>query len=295
MSKYIDLHIHSCNSSDGLLTPEEIVKKAKENDFRTIAIADHDTVKGVNDALFHGMKNDIEVIPAIEATTQYNNHIYHVLAYYFKLSDEHINLLIQELIKRRKDKNIFRLQKLSELDLVVPEGIINLINKGELIVGPTLSKAIIEDDRNKNNMLINKLKEEDALNYSILFYKRVIKGIDMNYGHQQWLSTLDVIKMIRQGGSVPVLAHPGADLFYASKEDIEMLKENGLLGIEVYSTYHSVEQIIQYSEIANRLNLLITGGSDYHGKVKPQIGFGSVKIDNYSIVDKLREAYFKGL
>lgn len=295
MSKYIDLHIHSCNSSDGLLTPEEIIRKAKENDFRTIAIADHDTVKSVNDALFYGKQYEIEVIPAIEVTTQYNRRFYHILAYYFNLSEEHINLLIQELIKRRRDKNLFRIQKLSELGLIVPEEIIILINKGELIVGPTLSKAIIEDSRNKYNVLINKLRKEDSFNYSILFYRRIIKGIDMNNEQQQWLSTLDAIKMIRRGGSIPVLAHPGADLFYADQEVIKMLKESGLLGIEVYSTYHSVEQIIQYREIANRLNLLITGGSDYHGKVKPHISFGAVKIDDYSIVDNLKEAYFQGL
>ncbi len=291
MRKYIDLHIHSKYSSDGFLSPLEIVLKACENDFRTIAISDHDTIAGVKEGLYYGNKYGVEVIPAVEVTTELNKHFYHILAYYFELSNEYINLLIKNLNIIRKNKNLFRIKKIKELDLFVPDGVMDLINNGELLVGPTLAKAVMDDDRNQGNLLVKKFKEEEPKDYIILFYKKIIKDIDKSYDEQKWLSTLEAIRIIRQAGSIPVLAHPGASLFYATESDIKMLKDNGLSGLEVYSTYHKEEQINEYKEIALKLNLLITGGSDFHGKVKKHIYFGAMKIEDYTIIEKLRSHY----
>ena len=288
MGCYIDLHIHSKHSSDGLLTPTEIVIKAKELNFRTIAIADHDTISGVEEALKSGAYYGIEVIPAIEITTEYNKHFYHVLAYYFDFGNEIFNSLIEDLVVKRRDRNLFRIKKINEIGLSVPEDIIDEINKGELIVGPTISKAVVEDYRNQAHDLICQLKKQDPKEAYILFYKKFIKVIDKEFAMQRWISVLDAIKKVRMSGSIPVLAHPGAELFYADEEAIKMLKENGLLGIEVYSTYHTPEQINMYKEVAEKLGLLITGGSDFHGKVKPHIQFGAMKIEDYSIVDALK-------
>ncbi|OGF67226.1 MAG: hypothetical protein A2Y62_03245 [Candidatus Fischerbacteria bacterium RBG_13_37_8] len=290
MGIYIDLHIHSCCSNDGLLSPEEIVAKAKQLDFKTIAIADHDTVDGIEEEMRTGIKHDLEIIPAIEVTTELNTHFYHILAYFIDPANDYIVQLISRLKETRKKKNLHRICFIKEMGLAVPEEIIKVIERGELIVGPTLSIAVMDCEQNQDHATVNLLKRRSKKEYSILFYKEIIKEIDRKYSERRWLSTLEAIKVINEAGAIPVLAHPGSHLFYASPENITLLQHHGLKGIEVYSSYHSETQQTFYKEIALQNGLIITGGSDFHGKVKPHVTFGSLKLDDYTIVEQLKTA-----
>lgn len=290
-SGFIDLHIHSRFSNDGTLSPEEIASKAKELNFCAIAIADHDTIDGVNEGILAAQKYEIEYIPAVEVTTELNTHYFHVLAYF--IDNDHVGTihLINRLKEIRMNKNLFRVDRINKMGIKVSDDIIAMMKRGVLVVGPTLAGDVFRQDENRNHPVIIQCKEKASKDAIILFYKDIIKKIDKEYEEKRWLSTLEAIEMINNASAVPVLAHPGADLFHASTKEIALLKEHGLEGLEVYSSYHTPEKVEYYKQIAKDLGLLITGGSDYHGAIKPRVPFGCIKIDDYTIVENLRAVH----
>jgi predicted metal-dependent phosphoesterase TrpH len=90
-------------------------------------------------------------------------------------------------------------------------------------------------------------------------------------------------------GAVPVLAHPGAYFERAAREDLAVLEKRGLAGLEVYSSYHSPEQVRSYRALAEELGLVATAGSDFHGRIKPQVVFGELKNGTYEMVEALKK------
>jgi len=293
MNGFIDLHIHSRFSNDGTLTPDEIASRAKELDFRTIAITDHDTLEGVYEESIAAQKYEIEYIPAVEVTTEIRSHFFHVLAYFIDVNSCASLHLIDRLKEIRMNKNLYRVNRIGKLGLKISDELIALVQKGVLIVGPMLAGDVFRQDANNNHPLIKQMMEKSGKEAMISFYKEVIKKIDKEYEERRWLSTIEAIEIINKAAAIPVLAHPGANLFFASPEEIVVLKEHGLEGLEVYSTYHSPDQIEYYKNIAKDLNLIVTGGSDYHGAIKPKVAFGCIKINDYTIVEQLRQAHLK--
>jgi predicted metal-dependent phosphoesterase TrpH len=89
--------------------------------------------------------------------------------------------------------------------------------------------------------------------------------------------------------AVPVLAHPGAYFENATKEDLVQLKERGLAGLEVFTSYHKPEQTRFYAEVAKELDLVPTAGSDFHGRIKPHVTFGLIKDGHYGMVEELQK------
>ena len=104
-----------------------------------------------------------------------------------------------------------------------------------------------------------------------------------------YISTIDAIKEGRKFGAVPVLAHPGAYFQHATEDDIRKLKKEGLGGLEVYTFYHKPEQIQYYLKIAEKIDLVPTVGSDFHGRIKPHISIGELRQGGYWIVEELRK------
>jgi predicted metal-dependent phosphoesterase TrpH len=102
------------------------------------------------------------------------------------------------------------------------------------------------------------------------------------------VSLLEIMKLVPKTEGVPVLAHPGAYFQQVKKEDLILLREHGLEGLEVYTSYHDPEQTRFYKEAAEELDLVATAGSDFHGRIKPHIRFGSLDKGDYSMVESLR-------
>jgi 3',5'-nucleoside bisphosphate phosphatase len=291
MPGYIDLHIHSKFSNDGSLSPDEIASRAKELDFSIIAIADHDTLDGIPEGVLAAQKYSIEIIPAVEVTTELDSHFFHILAYYVAITNPATLRLITRLKEIRINKNLFRVDRIYKLGLRISDDFIALVKKGVLVVGPTLARNVFQQDVNKNHPVIQQLHAKYGKDAIISFYKEIIKKIDREYENQRWLSTLEAITLINAAAAVPVLAHPGASLFYAPVELIARLKKHGLEGLEVFSTYHTPDAIAFYYKVARDYNLLITGGSDFHGAIKPNVSFGCIKINDHSIVERLKQAH----
>lgn len=271
-----DLHIHS-TYSDGSYTPEEIVKKSSEKGFNTIAIADHDTVEGVSLAEKAAESFSVEVIPAIELSTFRGKAEIHILGYFIDYNNK-------ELLS--ETKKIFSAREIRAKKMV------KLLNKQGINITFEQVKNIAGDDYLGRPHIAKVMIEKGYINeVGEAFTEDYIANGGKAYVYKYQLKPKKAINLIVKTGGIPVVAHPnfinhGDELNY---KDIKELKDYGLKGIEVYQSKHDKKAVIKYKKIAKDLNLLITGGSDFHGENAPDVKLGDVRLSDKR-VKELKEA-----
>jgi 3',5'-nucleoside bisphosphate phosphatase len=269
-----DLHIHT-NYSDGIYTPEEIVRKAKEAGLTTIAITDHDTVDGIERAIIEGEKLGIRVIPGIELTTDLKDTEIHILGYFIDYKAQWFLKLLKKMRDDRENRVKKIAKKLKDIGISIDADEILKQSDGRSVGRPHVARALLKKG------IVSSIQE--AFN----------KYLDSNspaYVPHFKLSPAEAIQTIIKAEGVPVFAHPAVS---ACDEIIPELVKAGLAGIEIYYSKHSDFQIKHYLKIAEQYNLLVTGGSDFHGtmRVKEKIGGASVPDEH---IDKL-EAFKKNV
>lgn len=283
-SSYVDMHLHTIYS-DGDLTPNELIKLAIDNNIGTLGITDHDTICGIkeinrDDSLI--IDSGINIINGIELSAKTQKGRMHILGYDFDVNDKDLNDKMNEL-KKNSIYSVMAIINQLKIDygiafdsLDINELFSNLGNIGRPHVAKLLIKyGYVKDVKEAfNKYLIDAYKKTKILN----------KGITCK----------ECISLIKNAGGISVLAHPN-QLLLNDEELEEKIKEMisvGLDGIEVYHSGHSKEETEKYLEIANKYNLLISGGSDYHGKsVKPDVDIGKTsngKIKRLSLLSKIK-------
>ncbi len=278
----IDLHIHS-TASDGTLSPAEILKLAEELQLGAISITDHDTLKGCCELLEMAGSSAVEVISGIEISTSPPASFsvggsFHVLGYGIRVDDPVLNLNLEKLQHAREDRNPFIIERLAALgvDISLDEVV---QASGEAQIGrPHIAQVMVHKG------LVGSIDE--AFDRYLGFNKPA-------YIEKFKLTCRQAIAMIAEAGGIPVLAHPyllGITDASIMKSLVAVLKEMGLQGIEVYYPDHSPENISLYLKLARNFDLLITGGTDFHGAIKPDIQLGYGKGDffiPYPVYEKL--------
>ena len=266
--RYADLHVHT-SKSDGTFTPEEVVREGLARGLSTIAITDHDTVEAIPQAQAQAKGTDLEIISGIELTAQYENQEIHILGYFI----DYKNGTLLEKLKTVQLKRIERIYK-----------IVN--NLGEQ--GVSLNPQSVFDISGKGTAgrmhIARALVKEGWVTNTAEAFRKYIGDKSPAYVLGFNLSPLEAINLIKGSGGTAVLAHP-----YILRND-ELIGEftgYGLEGIEVYYPEHSQSMVNFYLDLARKLNLLVTGGSDFHGSVKPEIKLGAIKIP-VELVEKLR-------
>lgn len=271
---YADLHLHTI-ASDGALTPSQLVSEAKAKGFFAIAITDHDTTAGLEEALTAGKKFGIEVIPGIELSTLEGEREIHLLGYYLNPENDTLQQILNKIIVARENRALYMVEKLVALGYELSIDRVSEIAGGEFIGRPHIAQALLEQG------YISETKEA--------FSKAFIGRGGRAYVERFKLKPSEGIELLLQAGAVPVLAHPG----HLSSEpplvedEITPLLSAGLRGIEAYYSKHSPEQEEYYKHLAEKYNLLITGGSDCHGQVGAVKCLGSVKLP-FQYVENLK-------
>lgn len=273
----IDLHTHS-TASDGSLSPRELIKYAKKKGAAAISLTDHDTVEGIAEALTAGREQDLEVIPGLEISAQHNGGTMHILGYYIDPSDPDLNQELNRLQEARRDRNPKIIEKLQGLGIPIDFNQVQELAKGQ-IGRPHIAQVLLQTG------VVSCLEEA--------FQKYLTKGAAA-YVEKFRFSPQTAISLILRAGGIPVLAHPKT-LQCSSYRDlkvlVEELKATGLTGVEVLYPDHSSEQTGTYFSLVRELDLLYTGGSDFHGdnkeKVDLLVGLGDLKIP-YKIVENLK-------
>lgn len=262
--KFIDMHTHT-TASDGVYSPSRLVDYAIKKGLSGIAITDHDTVDGIEEALEHANKyKDFIVVPGVELSTQYRNEEIHILGYMIDYKMNCLLELLENLQDLRTNRAIKIINKLKGLGFEINyEGVLRF-TKASVIGRPHIARFLIEKGYT------------DSIGEA--FQNYLGKGC-VAYVAKEKLTPSCAIDIIKKAGGISVIAHPG--LLKEPIAIIEYLIDLGVDGIEVYHSEHSLKESMQYLEIAKNHNLLITGGSDFH--YPPQNNghngdLGSIKI-----------------
>jgi len=264
MAVHADLHAHT-TASDGDLNPTELVSLAVECHLGALAITDHDTLKGVQEAIQAGVALGLKVIAGIEISAIYEPGTLHILGY-FGGCPAPMEQALEKVQQGRLDRFPKMIRRLNDLGLMVTLEEVRAIAGDAQIGRPHIAKALIARGC---------VKDFDEA------FKRWLGKGKPAYVEKEKLSGEESIKLILRHGGVPVLAHPFTleldDM--ALKDVIAQLKDVGLKGIEVYYPEHSHAQTRRYRDIARSLGLIVTGGTDFHGHARNGARLGDTGID----------------
>ena len=256
-----DLHVHT-NRSDGTFTPTEAVDLAVERGLTGIAITDHDTLAGLDEAA-SAAGDRIEIVPGIEFSAEYEGASLHVLAYWIDPANEALRTELTRLTDTRFRRGELMVEKLQELGYPIDFDRVREIAGGDTIARPHVAQAMVEAGIVPN--------EKAA------FTEEFIADGGRAWVPKHALHPLDALTLIGQAGGVCVLAHPGMWKGAGSVPDdlIEAMAEGGMAGLEVDHPDHDETQRAKYREMATRLGLVPTGASDCHGRRYDPVRLGS--------------------
>lgn len=262
----IDLHTHT-TASDGTLTPTELVDLAVSKGLTAIAVTDHDTMDGVSEAMeraryYKAQGIDIEVIPGMELSSDYMGKDIHIVGLYLDPDSEYMKRRMEAFRDSRYKRNLEMCERLTkggmpisyeELEEAFPDSVITRAHFARMLV----KKGYVSSNKEAFDRFIG-----DGKPYFVTRKKK---------------SPMRAIEIVRHAGGFPILAHP---MQYKMGKDtldsfVGMLKDSGLTGIEaVYSTHTPADER-QIRALADKYDLLISGGSDFHGTNKPTIDLGT--------------------
>ncbi len=266
----IDLHIHS-TASDGTLSPVEILTMARSLKLAAIAITDHDTIDGSKELIAHGIPSDIQFLTGVEISASWPSNFYrigslHILGYGIRLNDHLLNQTLDALQEARKNRNPQIIERLNNFGFHISmDDIIKEAGTDGQIGRPHIAQVMI--------------KKGFVASINEAFDQYLGTGRPA-YVDKYRVECSRAIEIIQAAGGIPVLAHPVL-MQMESRENLEKfvvtLTEMGLKGIEVYYPEHTPENTAFYQTIAKKNGLMMTGGSDFHGSLKPTIQMGSGK------------------
>ena len=256
----IDLHIHS-NASDGSLTPSEVADEAIRMGLKAIALTDHDTVDGVPEILEYTKDKELEVIPGIELSCYYNNREVHILGYYMDYTNPGLQDELAYLKEQREGRNLKMVEMMQRDGLNVTMEKLLHGNPDSVITRAHFARVLVEEG-------ICKDKEQ-------AFRKYIGVGCKY-YLPKPQVPCEKAMDILGRYAKCSFLAHPLLDHFgYAQIEELLIyLKALGLNGVEAYHSSNNAYESDKLRSMANRLDLMVSGGSDFHGVVKPNIQMG---------------------
>jgi predicted metal-dependent phosphoesterase TrpH len=259
LSSVIDLHIHS-TYSDGELTPVELVDLAESQGLSAIAITDHDTAGGIDEAIQRGIEKGIEVITGIEISSWHGDTSMHMLGYRFRHDDEQFNSRLHLLQHGRETRNARIIENLNNLGIRVELGELLRYSEYGQTGRPHIARLLVDKGVTKTVDLA---------------FKYYLGRGAAAYAERFRFSAHDAIAMIREAGGIAVLAHPSS-LDPSLRSIPSLLKDLhkiGLDGVEVYYPSHSPKAVKALFKMAEDLGLLMTGGSDFHGPERSGYNF----------------------
>ncbi len=250
------------------MTPSEVISHAQKIQLKAIAITDHDTLAGSKAALQSGIPRGLDFLTGVEISAApppfyAGSGSFHILGYSLRLEDLELNRALEKLRQARKNRNPAILKRLNELGIALTLDEIRAeIGNGQL-GRPHIAQLMVK------KKVVTSIDEA---------FDRYLGTGKPAYVDKYRVECFKVIDLIRGAGGIPVLAHPG---LLDTKNDndldtlISQLKAMGIQGVEVYYSEHTPDQTLLIAELARRHDLLMTGGTDFHGEIQPEIKMGS--------------------
>lgn len=285
MTSFVDLHIHT-TASDGSDTPSQVLETAHHLGLRAVGITDHDTVSGIAEALEASSKIGITVVPGVEISCQWERKSIHLLGYYFDLANPGITRLLKGMRRGRTERLPKMLAKLRQLGIDIDQKEVEAEVCGEAIGRPHLAQVMI--------------RKGYVSSFEEAFDKYLGYGRPA-YAQRPRPTIAEGIRTILDASGLPVIAHP-----FTIKAPIEELLIKlcpmGLQGVEHLYPYKYVagrskewydnipQRLAQLKQLADQYDLVLTGGSDYHGAIEGKAPLGSAQVP-YKILQGLQDRY----
>jgi len=275
--KYIDLHVHS-TKSDGSYTPSELVAEAVKQGLAFFALTDHDTITGIDEAIAAAQKTALTVIPGVELSTSYHGKDIHMLGLCLDYKNTTFQKQLNYYMESRDARN---------------EKIYSLFKEYGIEISKKSMKEMFGDVVYTRAHMARYLLNKGYTTSINGAFSNYIGDHGSCYVPRENITPKQTIECILDTGGVPILAHPL--LYNLSKENLEnMVKEFkgiGMLGIEAMYSTHTPSDENALRLLAGKLDLIISGGSDFHGVNRPNValgkGKGNLKVP-MSILDTIK-------
>lgn len=283
----IDLHTHS-TASDGTSRPAELIREAQAAGLSALALTDHDTVAGLEEAAAEAERLGVEFVPGVELSAESPGYPLHLLGLWLPLRPAGLAGVLEDLRRKREERNHAIIERLrerglkvtyAELEALAAEGS-DEADEGRSVGRPHIARLLMAKG------YVTHIQEAFA---------RYLGSWGSAYVPKAKLTAERAIALLKAEGALAIMAHPClVNLSLTALErELSRYRDMGLDGLEVYYTEHSDQQTRDYLRLARKLGLAVTGGTDYHGAIKPDIklgrgkGKGKLKIP-YSVLADLK-------
>lgn len=257
----IDLHTHT-TFSDGSQTPSELVEEAAAKGLTAVAVTDHDTVDGLPEALAAGERFGVEVVPGVEINLEHDRMTMDLLGYFLAgMPSDELQQELADLRAYRDERNARILERLTELGLPLDPEDLAAAGENGAVGRPHIGEAMVRRG------YVSSISEA----FELYLRRGAPAWVD-----RRRLALGPALRLLRGSGALPVLAHPGLIHTDAGGLDhiVRDAARDGMAGIECYYPLHDAEMVRRCLGLAETYALVPTGGSDYHGTVKPAIRLG---------------------
>lgn len=257
----VDLHVHS-NKSDGTFTPSELVTMAIEKNLTALALTDHDTTDGLEELANAAAGKPLAVVPGIELSTEYEGKDIHIVGLFIDPTQSDFRAHLKAFVESRDDRNRKMCANLQEAGIPISYEALQEANPGSVITRAHYGTWLLEHG------VVSSVADA---------FSKYLGDHTPYFVPREKVTPQQAVSLIQKAGGLAILAHP--ILYRMSRERLDILvrclKEVGLTGIEaIYATYNSREEN-QIRQLASKYDLLLSGGSDFHGFAKPKLELGT--------------------
>lgn len=257
----VDLHVHS-NKSDGTFTPSELVTMAIQKNLTALALTDHDTTDGLAELTHAAQGKPLEVVPGIELSTEYEGKDIHIVGLFIDPEQPDFKAHLKSFVESRDARNRKMCANLQEAGIPISYEALQEANPGSVITRAHYGTWLLEHG------VVSSVADA---------FSKYLGDHTPYFVPREKVTPQQAVSLIQKAGGLAILVHP--ILYRMSRERLDILvrrlKEVGLTGIEaIYATYNSREEN-QIRQLASKYDLLLSGGSDFHGFAKPKLELGT--------------------
>lgn len=270
-----DLHMHSDISLDGEFPPGTLAHMCAAAGLEFAALTDHNSVRGEREFALAAKDCGMRTLTGIELDCTCEGVDLHLLGYGIDIEDERFYKIEKEILDQKRESSYKRMEIIRKMGICFEEKTAYRLAKNGIVVGEMIAEAALADERNVCNALLAPYRPGGARakNPYVNFFWDFCSQGKPAFIPVSYMSFEEALSLIRDTGGVAVIAHP-VNTVGRREKMIEYMASCGVAGLEVFSSYHTQEDVLYYRKQAEKLGLFMTGGSDFHGKTKPAVHLG---------------------
>lgn len=293
MPNKMDFHMHSNISNDGEFAPSELMQMCRQNGLTSVALSDHNSVRGIMEAQIAANRLGIEFISAIELDCQFDEVNLHVLGYGIDPQQVEFDQIEKDILQKEQKASYYIIDCMHALGVFFEDEEVWNLSINGVVTGEMIAEAALTDERNQNSSLLAPYRKGGSRsdNPFVNFYWDFFSQGKPADARFRYIALCEAIRIIKEAGGLAVLAHPGINIGLDQKL-LTGIIYSGIDGIEVFSSYHDAASIAFFGDQADKFHLIKTMGSDFHGKIKPSITLGKMNCPEEA---EIYQAFMKKL